>query len=86
MDVVRAGLVKGCLGGLAMVVVFFVISGLTYWLLSQTSLSREVVLVLAIASGPAIGTAGVLGPIYIRARRALNAPSTTDETAAGDAP
>jgi len=86
MDVVRAGLWKGCLGGLGLVVVFFIISGLTYLLLGQTTLSPNVILVISIASGPLIGTFGILIPLYLRARRQLQAATKADETAQGDAP
>ncbi len=86
MDVVRTGLWKGCLGGLGLVIVFFIISGLTYLVLSQAGLSSGVTLVVSIVSGPIIGTLGVLLPIYLRARRGLRSDSKTDETTQGDAP
>jgi hypothetical protein len=86
MDVVRTGLWKGCLGGLGLVIVFFIISGLTYLLLSQAGLSNGMTIVLSIASGPIIGTLGVLLPLYLRARRALQSDSTIDETTQRDAP
>ena len=85
-SVVRAGLLKGCLGGLGLVVVFFAISGLTYLLLVGTEISHNVVLVLSIVSGPAIGTFGLLLPLYLRARRQIQPATKSDETAPGDAP
>ncbi len=86
MDVVRTGLWKGCLGGLGLVIVFFIISGLTYLLLSLARLSSGVILVVSIVSGPIIGTLGVLVPLYLRARRALRPDSIIDETTQRDAP
>lgn len=86
MDVVRTGLWKGCLGGIGLVIVFFIISGLTYLVLSQTQLSHGMALVLSIVSGPIIGTLGVLVPLYLRARRALRSNTAIDETTQRDAP
>ena len=84
--VVRTGLLKGCLGGLGLVVVFFVISGLTYLLLGTTQVPQNIILVLSILSGPLIGTFGLLVPLYLRARRQLQNAPKSDETTPRDAP
>lgn len=84
--VVRTGLLKGCLGGLGLVIIFFVIGGLTYLLLGTTTLSRNVILVLSILSGPVIGTFGLLLPLYLRASRQVRNAAKSDETTPGDAP
>lgn len=86
MDVVRAALWKGCLGGLGLAVLFLVISGLTYLFLSQTSTPYNLVLLLSIASGPIIGTGGLLAILYFRALRAQRASAATDETTQRDSP
>lgn len=85
-SVVRTGLWKGCLGGIGLVLVFFLVSGVTYFLLGFTSLSHNIVLLLSIASGPVIGTFGLLLPLYLRARRQIQTTPKSDETTAGDAP
>ena len=57
MDTVTTGLLKGCLAGLGLVVVFFAISGLTYLVLNLIGLPHRMVLFLSIGSGPIVGMA-----------------------------
>jgi hypothetical protein len=68
MNTVTTGLWKGCLGGIGLAIVFFIISGMTYLILSKTGLSSNVVLFIAIASGPIIGTFGLAAILWLRAR------------------
>ncbi len=68
MDIVTTGLWKGCLGGIGLAIVFFIISGLTYLILIQVGLPRNIVLFITVASGPIIGTLGLAAVLLIRAR------------------
>lgn len=71
MSTVTTGLWKGCLGGIGLAIVFFIISVLTLLIVSQTDLPPGIVLFIAIASGPIIGTLGfaaVLLIVRVRAR------------------
>jgi len=69
-QLIRAGLLKGCLGGIGLSIVFMVISGATYLLLAQTALSLNIRLFFGILAGPLLGTIGLLAIVFIRARRA----------------
>ena len=53
---VAATLGKGCLAGLGLAGVFFVISSLMYLILSGVGLPHNILLLLTIASGPILGT------------------------------
>ena len=69
MNTVTTGLWKGCLGGVGLAILFFILSGLTYLILSRTGLPPNIVLFVTIASGPIIGTFGFAGVLLgIRAR------------------
>lgn len=48
---------KGCLAGLGLLVLFVLISGLTYLALLPLGLSENVHLLFTIATGPIVGTA-----------------------------
>ena len=87
MDMVRSALWRGCLGGIGMTLMFFLISGVTYLALNQSGLTYNLVLLLSVASGPVIGTCGLLGVLYLRAMRAQSSrPSGRDETTQGNSP
>lgn len=47
---------KGCLGGLALAVVFLGISGTAYLLMGMTDAPRRIALLVSVASGPILGT------------------------------
>lgn len=68
MDVVRTALAKGCLGGLGMAIVYIILGGALYLMLAQTALPQSLVMIISIAGGPVIGTAGALAILYVRAR------------------
>ncbi len=51
-----------------MAAVFLAISGLTYLILSQSGLPRNIILLVTIGSGPIIGTFGICAILWIRAR------------------
>ncbi|HEC23318.1 MAG TPA: hypothetical protein ENI95_10425 [Chloroflexi bacterium] len=83
---VAGALGRGCLGGLGLALLFLVISGLMYLLLPLTGLPQNVVLLLAVASGPVIGTAIALTVFLIRASRMYVPSGGEDEATEGDAP
>lgn len=87
MEIVRTALWRGCLGGIGMALLFLLISAITYVALNDSGLTYNLVLLLTIASGPVIGTCGVLGVLYLRATRAQTSkPSGRDETTQGNTP
>jgi hypothetical protein len=79
MDVVRTALWKGCLGGFGLAILYVVIGGLAYIILSQLNLSYNLVLLVAIASGPVFGTGGLLAVLYWHARRAHQSMARSDD-------
>jgi hypothetical protein len=58
MSAVTTGLWKGCLGGIGLAIVFFIISIVVLLTLSQTAMPPKIILFITIASGPIIGTFG----------------------------
>jgi hypothetical protein len=85
MPVVAQSLGKGCLGGLGAAVVFLLSGGAAYLLLSVMGLPENIVLFIAIASGPIIGTVIVSAYVLTRARRAtLDEVERIHETTSGD--
>jgi hypothetical protein len=85
MPVVAQSLGKGCLGGLGAAVVFLLSGGAVYLLLSVMGLPENIVLFIAIASGPIIGTVIVSAYVLTRARRAtLDEVERIHETTSGD--
>jgi hypothetical protein len=68
---IREGLVKGCLGGLGLTVIFLAISAATFLLLDESGLQRTFVLIISIISGPVIGTGGLLLFLYRRSSQRL---------------
>ncbi len=63
-------LMKGCLGGVALAVVFLLIGGIMYLLLSRVHLPRNIVLLISIASGPLLGLALLMiGYVLLLTRR-----------------
>ena len=69
MSVVAQSLGKGCLGGIGAAILFLAVGGLAYFGLSAFGLPENIVLFVAIASGPIIGTALVAIIVLWRARR-----------------
>ncbi|MBN1310423.1 MAG: hypothetical protein JXB30_03315 [Anaerolineae bacterium] len=69
MDTVATGLLKGCLAGLGLALIFFAISGLTYLTLNLTGMPNRLVLFIAIGSGPIVGTLGICVVLWLRALR-----------------
>jgi hypothetical protein len=69
---VTTGLWKGCLGGIGLAVVFFIISLAVFLILSQTALPPNIILFITIASGPIIGTFGFAAAILLFRARAGN--------------
>jgi hypothetical protein len=65
---IASGLGKGCLGGLALALVFFAISGFVYLILTQIDVPPRTILLLTVASGPIGGTLGLTVVLLIRAR------------------
>lgn len=85
--VVATALWKGCLGGVGIALVFLIISGAAYLLLSQLALPQNLVLFVAILSGPLLGTIGLI--LFVWFRRPGSQPRTTnagDETTSRDTP
>ena len=88
---IRQGLIKGCLGGVALTLVFFIISVINYAVLSRSGLQFLLVLFISVLSGPVIGTSVLLILLYNRsvgtARSKLGASvpdaSQDDETGPG---
>ena len=70
MDTVATGLLKGCLAGIGLVLIFFAISGLTYLTLNLTGMAHRLVLFLSIGSGPIVGTLGICIVLWLNALRA----------------
>jgi fructose-specific phosphotransferase system IIC component len=87
MSVVAQSLGKGCLGGLGAAVVYLLAGGAVYLVLSILGLPENIVLFLAIASGPIIGTVIVAAYVLLRAKRTTaDAAEHHHETASGDTP
>ncbi len=59
---------KGCLTGLGLAVLFVVIGGLAYLVLSQFDVPPNIMLLISIAGGPIIGTMGTLIVLWLWAR------------------
>lgn len=53
---IREGLLKGCIGGLVLVVVFLAVSGLFYVILTMFGFDFELKLFVSTLSGPVVGT------------------------------
>jgi nitrate reductase gamma subunit len=87
LSVVGQSLGKGCLGGLGAALVFLLVGGAVYLVLSAFGLPENIVLFLAIASGPIIGTVIVAAIVLLRARRAIaESAEQHNETASIDSP
>jgi fructose-specific phosphotransferase system IIC component len=87
MSVVAQSLGKGCLGGLGAALIFLLVGGAVYLVLSVIGLPENIVLFLAIAGGPIIGTVIVAAIVLWYARRALaESAEQHDETASSDTP
>jgi hypothetical protein len=85
LPLVAQSMGKGCLGGVGAAVVFLLSGGAVYLILSVLGLPENIVLFLAIASGPIIGTVIVAAYVLSRARRAtLDEVERLHETASGD--
>lgn len=69
--VVSGALGKGCLAGLALVVLYAAISGLVYLVLSWLGASPNLRLLIGIASGPIVGTViALFAALYVVRRTA----------------
>lgn len=71
LQAVSAGLGKGCLVGLGLAVLFLVIGGVLYLLLSLTGLAQNLTLLIAIAGGPILGTSAALIIFWQRAMQVV---------------
>jgi hypothetical protein len=79
-DEIRTALAKGCLAGLALAVLFGIVSGLLYLAARAFGLDQGQALVIGVAGGPVIVSAVVLGGIMLRAQgRVYPATSSSDE-------
>ena len=74
---------KGCLAGLALTTAFFLVGGLLYLAVRSLGLERGLSLVIALAVGPVVVSALVLGTVVRRAQRHAHSPAPqTDDAAA----
>ncbi len=73
---VTSGLAKGCLLGVGMAVLFAAIGGLLYLGAGLTGMPERIVMLIAIAGGPILGTVVVF---FILLRRARKASQVNDE-------
>ncbi len=71
---------KGCLAGVGMTLGFFAISGLAYLLLGPLALPSNLRLLIAVASGPIVGTLAVLVIFLALSRRASRLATRDDES------
>jgi hypothetical protein len=78
IDAATAILVRGCLGGIGLAVVFLLISGTTYLALSALSAPRNLLILFTIASGPVIGSVAVLLVLLRRLKPKLGSRSATE--------
>ncbi len=79
MTPVATGLWKGCLGGIGLAFVYFIISGLTYLVLIQIGLPLKSILFVTVASGPIIGTFGLIAAVlWVRARTQITTATKID--------
>ncbi len=81
------GVLKGCLGGIVLALVFLGISGAMYFLMSVTNAPRSLTLLISIGSGPIVGT--FLLTLYAlrltsKMRQSLQQPAPNDETTVRD--
>ena len=81
------GVLKGCLGGIALALVFLGISGGTYLIMSAVNAPSSVTLLISIGSGPIIGT--FLLTLYslrltAKMRQSFQKPASNDETTIRD--
>jgi hypothetical protein len=61
---------KGCLGGIGLTALFFVISGSAYFILSSMDVPRNLLLFGSIGSGPICGTFVLIGvAVWIASRQ-----------------
>lgn len=60
IDAATAILLRGCLGGVGLAVVFLVISGVTFLVLSAVTAPRNLMILFSVASGPVIGSGAAL--------------------------
>jgi hypothetical protein len=85
--VVSAGLGKGCLAGLGLALLFFLISGGVYLALGAFSLERNIRLLFTFLSGPVIGTVLVVVVLYVQSlanQKNFDPKPLDDETADRD--
>lgn len=77
---------KGCLLGIGIGVLFFVVGAVVYLIAGLFPLPERIVLLLAIAGGPIIGTAITMIVLYQRVRRTTPPlqEGEADETAPRD--
>lgn len=75
---------KGCLAGLGLALVFIVISGTVYLILSSFDLPRNLLLLFSIASGPIIGNLIAITIFVIRSRQIKK--NSFDEPTSRDTP
>lgn len=75
---------KGCLAGFGLAGLFLVIGGLMYLLLGVLDLGLRTRLLIAILSGPLVGTFGTLLVAYVRSSRAGASASVDDESTPRD--
>jgi hypothetical protein len=86
MDTLTPALAKGCLAGLGLVVLFAAIGGLAYLLLTVAGLPQNIVLLIAIASGPILGTVGLLVVVWQRTINQQIQTTGEDETTSRHGP
>lgn len=83
---VGAALGKGCLAGVGLALGFFILSVLAYGLLGPFGLPHNIRLLVAIASGPILGTLAVVVVFLMISRKAQQTAAGQDGSASRDEP
>lgn len=83
-DDMRVALAKSCLAGLGLALAWVLVGGLLFLASRSIGLGQGLSLVIAIAGGPVIVSAVVMGSVILRAQRRPSPPATTqpDDAAA----
>jgi hypothetical protein len=72
LEATRTGLIKGCLAGLTLAVLFFAAAWLILIALRALGMDHQHSLVVAGVAGPTVVSVLVLGGLYWRAQRAIH--------------